>query len=209
MCAAVVLLCVASAAAAQRVTDELWPELDLYWRPAEHQRTFLQLSSSTDQEGTKHEGTVGLYQDYLFLPGGYLRGGYQFTFSVRDASYRESRIVGEATLGRDLGPRLRLINRTRVEPRWINGEYSYRVRDRVQLQRDAANVQRSLFIPYGTFEVYYDSRFEKISRLAGRVGNLFRFSERTSLDVYLARQDNSRSSLKSINALGTTFAVTF
>ena len=67
----------------------------MYWRPAVHQRTFLELSSSTEREGTKRESTVGLYQDYLSLPKGYLRAGYRFTFSTRDASYRESRIVGE------------------------------------------------------------------------------------------------------------------
>jgi hypothetical protein len=87
----------ASAAVAQQATNELWPELDVYWTPAKHQRTVLELSGSSEREAAKKEATVGLYQDYLQLPRGYLRAGYRFTFSTRDASYRESRIVGEAT----------------------------------------------------------------------------------------------------------------
>ena len=37
-------------------------------QPAEHQRTMLELSSSVEQEGSKRQDAVGLYQDYLFLP---------------------------------------------------------------------------------------------------------------------------------------------
>jgi hypothetical protein len=91
----------------------------------------------------------------------------------------------------------------------VNGDFSYRVRDRVQLQRDGAPAIRSLFIPYGTFEAYWDSRFGRVSRLAGRLGNLMRFDRHTSLDLYLARQDNSRSTLGAINALGVTLSLTY
>src|SRR5436305_745255 len=108
------------AAGAQHPTTEAWPEVDVYWTPAEHQRTFLELSKSTEREGSKNESTIGVYQDYLRLPLGYVRGGYRFTFSTRDASYRESRGVAEAAV-RVFGTRaLRLVNRTRTELRWVN-----------------------------------------------------------------------------------------
>ena len=120
---AVLLLCARNLAAQSSSTmTELWPELDVYWRQAEHQRSFLELSASAEHEGTKREGTIGLYQDYLRLPAGYFRGGYRFTFSTRDASYRESRLVGEATLSAYEAGTTRLLNRTRAELRWVNGE---------------------------------------------------------------------------------------
>ena len=199
-----VALLMAVAASASAQSTELWPELDVYWRPAEHQRTFLELSSSTERDGPKREATVGLYQDYLRLPTGYLRGGYRFTFSTRDASYRESRIVGEGVLTCYSSDDARLVNRTRGELRWVNGAYSYRIRDRLHLQRVAPKGSRLGLAPYGTFEVYYDSREARISRIAGRIGSEARLGGPVSIDVYVARQNNLHSTPRYVNALGIT-----
>ncbi len=198
----VLLMVVGARASAQ--STEIWPELDVYWQPAQHQRTFLELSSSTEREGPKREATVGLYQDYLSLPKGYLRAGYRFTFSTRDASYRESRIVGEGVLTTYSSDMVRLLNRTRVELRWVNGEYSYRVRDRLHFQRLAAKGSRFALAPYATFEVYYDSREASISRVAGRIGSEARLGGPVSIDVYIARQNNLHSTPRYVNALGVT-----
>ena len=191
-------------AGAQGGTTETWPEVDVSWRPAEHQRTFLELSASSEREGPKREATAGLYQDYLHLPFGYLRGGYRFTFSTRDASYRESRLVGEGVAATELDWRLRLLNRGRLEWRWVNGVSSYRIRERVQIQRVSAARSGPGWTPYGTFEAYYDSRYRTIARLAGRVGTEARLGRHLSTDVYIARQDNSRGAPDAVNALGVT-----
>ena len=188
--AAAALVAVGASARAQ--TSEWWPELDVYWQPAEHQRTFLELSASAEQEGSKRQDTAGLYQDYLFLPNGYVRGGYRYTFSTHDASYRESRLVGEWVERVFSRGKARLVNRARFEMRWVNGDPSYRIRERLHLQRVPPNPRGLALAPYGTFEVYYDSRFGAISRLAGRVGTEARLVGPASVDVYVARQDNLR-----------------
>jgi uncharacterized protein DUF2490 len=203
------LLTISSPASAQKPTQEFWPELDVYWQPAEHQRTFLELSKSAEREGTKDEGTIGLYQDYLHLPLGYLRGGYRFTFSSQDASYRESRIVGEGVITAYSHGLARLLNRTRLELRWVNNVYSYRVRDRLHLQRVSPSQKGLALAPYVTFEAYYDSRYNSIARLAGRVGSEARLARRVSIDVYVARQNNSRDVPRYVNALGVTTKVTY
>jgi hypothetical protein len=205
--AAAALIAVVRSAGAQ--TSELWPELDVYWQPAEHQRTFLELSASAEQEGSKRQATAGLYQDYLFLPSGYVRGGYRFTFSTHDASYRESRLVGEwveRVLSHGMA---RLVNRARFEMRWVNGEPSYRIRERLHLQRVPPKPRGLALAPYGTVEVYYDSRFGAISRLAGRVGTEARLVGPASVDVYVARQDNLRESPSYVNALGMTIKLVY
>lgn len=196
-------------AGAQSATTESWPEIDVYWRPAEHQRTFLELSASSEREGAKREASVGLYQDRLHLPFGYLRAGYRFTFSTRDASYRESRVVGEGVASFALAWRLRLLNRGRIEWRWVNGEPSYRFRERVQVQRVSRATAGPAWTPYGTFEAYYDSRYRTVARLAGRVGMEARLSRRAATDVYVARQDNSRGSPDAVNALGVTLKLEY
>jgi len=205
--AAAALIAVVRSAGAQ--TSELWPELDVYWQPAEHQRTFLELSASAEQEGSKRQATAGLYQDYLFLPSGYVRGGYRFTFSTHDASYRESRLVGEwveRVLSHGMA---RLVNRARFEMRWVNGEPSYRIRERLHLQRVPPKPRGLALAPYGTVEVYYDSRFGAISRLAGRVGTEARLVGPASVDVFVARQDNLRESPSYVNALGMTIKLVY
>jgi hypothetical protein len=196
--------CVARAASAQQATNELWPELDVYWTPAQHQRTLLELSSSSEREGPKKQSTIGLYQDYLQLPRGYLRVGYRFTFSNRDASYRESRIVTEATQRVAGDSTWRLVERSRVEFRWVNSEYDWRLRERLHLQRFFASPLRFDPRPYGTFEAYYYSQYKTIARLAGRVGVEFRVWKASDIDLYLARQENSRGEPPRVNALGIT-----
>jgi len=205
--AAAALIAVVRSAGAQ--TSELWPELDVYWQPAEHQRTFLELSASAEQEGSKRQATAGLYQDYLFLPNGYVRGGYRFTFSTHDASYRESRLVGEwveRVLSHGMA---RLVNRARFEMRWVNGEPSYRIRERLHFQRVPPKPRGLALAPYGTVEVYYDSRLGAISRLAGRAGTEARLVGPASVDVYVARQDNLRESPSYVNALGMTIKLVY
>jgi hypothetical protein len=196
--------CVITDARAQQATNELWPELDVYWTPAKHQRTLLELSGSSEREAAKKEATIGLYQDYLQLPSGYLRLGYRFTFSTRDASYRESRIVGEVTQRVAGDSSWRLVERSRVEFRWVNGDYNWRLRERVHLQRFFASPVRFDPRPYGTFEAYYYSQYNSIARLAGRVGVEVRLWPASDVDVYLARQENSRGEPPRVNALGLT-----
>jgi len=196
--------CIAEPARAQSPVNELWPELDVYWTPAKHQRTMLELSGSSEREAAKKEATVGLYQDYLQLPKGYLRAGYRFTLSTRDASYRESRLVGEVAQRVAGDSTWRLVGRSRVELRWVNGEYNWRLRERVHLQRFFASPIRFDPRPYGTFEAYYYSQYNSIARLAGRVGVEVRLWPSSDVDVYLARQENSRGEPARVNALGVT-----
>ena len=206
---AVLPLLLPGTAMAQRGATETWPALHVYWQPAERQRSFLDLSLSAEREGTKREGTVGFFQDYLRLPRAFARVGYSATFSLRDASYRESRFVGEVNLGYALSRTLRLVNRVRSELRWVNGAYSYRLRERVHVQRTtrADHVPRSR--PYATLEAYYDSRYDTIARVGGRVGTELRLRGSDFFDVYLARQNNSRGLPPYVNALGLTLRLTY
>jgi len=198
------VVCVAGEAGAQSVTNELWPELDVYWTPAKHQRTMLELSGTNEQESAKKQATIGLYQDYLQLPSGYLRAGFRFTRSTNDASYQEARLVTELTRRVAGDSTWRLVQRSRVELRWVNSEYNWRLRERLHLQRFFATPRRLDPRPYGTFEAYYYSQYNTIARLAGRAGVEVRLWPASDVDLYLARQENSRGEPARVNALGIT-----
>jgi len=112
-------------------------------------------------------------------------------------------------IARPIWFRWRALNRTRLEWRWINGEPSYRVRDRVQLQLASRKTRGVEWLPYGTFEAYYDSRYSTISRLGARVGTDARLSRRLGADLYLARQENSRGSPPAVNAIGLVLKLNY
>ena len=199
----------AASARAQNPVTELWPELDVAWQPARHQRTFLELSDKTEREGPTHQASIGLYQDYTSLPRFYVRVGYRETFSVRDASYRESRIVTEGTITAYSAPLVRVLNRTRAEFRFINRVYSYRVRDRVQVQRLSRAAKGLRPSPYLSLEPFYDSRYTTIARMEYRLGTEIRIAKPATLDLYYGRQNNTRGTPTNINALGITAKLGF
>jgi len=93
--------------------------------------------------------------------------------------------------------------------RWVNGEPSYRIRERLHFQRVPPKPRGLALAPYGTVEVYYDSRLGAISRLAGRAGTEARLVGPASVDVYVARQDNLRESPSYVNALGMTIKLVY
>lgn len=103
----------------------------------------------------------------------------------------------------------RLVDRARVELRWVNAQYSYRVRERLHFQRVPPKPKGLALAPYGTFEAYYDSRFRSIARLAGRVGSEAQLARRVSIDVYVARQNNSRDTPRYVDALGVTMKLSY
>ena len=207
--AAVLVVLVAAAGHAQKPTTEFWPELDVYWTPAVHQRTFLELSSSSEREGPKREDSIGLYQDYLMLPVGYWRGGFRYTVSAHDNSYREYRFVGEGTFRTWSRGLVRFVNRTRLEIRDVNDAWSYRIRERAHLQRIPVNDKGLGLAPYVTFEAYYYSQYNTIARLGGRVGSEARVWGPVGVDVYFARQDNTRTLPRYVNAIGLTTKLTY
>jgi hypothetical protein len=198
-----------SGAAAQASTREFWPELDVSYRPAKHQRTFLELASKSERDGPLHQGTVGLFQDYLWSSAAYLRGGYRFTFNTRGARYRESRLVGELVLPVASSKTLSLSNRLRGEARNIDRDWSYRIRDRLHLEHPSSASSGLRPTPYVTFEAYYDSRYNTIVRLAGRLGLETHLGGPAVLDVYYARQDDSRGSTRVVNAFGITLMLSY
>lgn len=192
-----------------QTTNEWWPELNLFWRPAEHQRTFLQLSNDAEHEGPGPEATAGLFQDYLHLPGWFVRGGYRYTFSTRDNSYRESRILIEGTSAPYLTSQASLELRARVELRLVNGDDSYRIRERQRFQHLVAHALHAAWLPYASYEAYFDSKHRTVDRADGRLGLEVRPRGPASIEAYYARQDNTRSKPRHINALGVTAVITF
>lgn len=200
-------LCVAALGLASVVaraqTTQYRPELDFYYKSSDHARTFLQIAGQAESGSLPHDPLVGLFEDFLFVPDGYIRGGYRYNFR----SY-ESRPLVETTFRVFRAGPVRMLNRNRAEWRWVDGKYSYRLRDRVALERVPPSTGLGP-APYAMFEAYFDSKPRTIDRLAPRVGITLRIMGPASMDLYYLRQDNLRSKPVYTNIGGLIFQFSY
>jgi len=201
---------------------QIWPEVDFYVPLNEKFRLFF-LATSTKAEETRDnlEGQVGAHIDYHLNRKVSLRTGYRYGFSMGGSDpFKEHRIIFEQTLRQPLPLQVLFSDRNREDLRWVNGEFSARYRNRVMLEREFKVLNRQV-TPYGSAEVYYDSRFQTWNRNRLTVGtqialkrgvpliSLIHPKKQLVLDVYLVRQNDSRSQPSRVKALGVAFSVYF
>jgi hypothetical protein len=142
-----------------------------------------------------------------------LRTGYRYGTSLNGADpFKEHRIVGEETFRRLIPGKLLLSDRNRQDFRIIDGDYSFRYRNRLTLEREFVIGERG-FTPYTSGELYFDSRYNIWNRnryafgiqipmkRKGPLGDFFH-KEQVVLNLYYLRQNDSRSSIQHVNAIG-------
>ena len=203
-------------------TKQIWPEVDVYVSLNEKFRLFF-LATTTKAEETKDnlEAQVGAHIDYQLHRKVTLRTGYRYGFSLGGSDpFKEHRIVFEQTVRQPLPLDLILTDRNREDLRWVNKEFSARYRNRITLEREFKVLNRSI-IPYGSAEVFYDSRFNTWNRNRLAVGAQFPLKRGTPLvslihpqkqvvlDVYVSRQNDSRSEPSRVRALGVALSIYF
>ena len=197
---------------------QIWPEVDVYVSLNEKFRLYF-LATTTKAEETRDntEAQVGAHIDYHLNKRVSLRVGYRYGFSLGGSDpFKEHRPIFEQTLRQPLPLDLLLSDRNREELRWVNGEFSARYRNRVTLEREFKVLNRAV-TPYGSAEVYYDSRFNTWNRNRFAVGTQIAFKhgaplislihpkKQFVLDVYVMRQNDSRSQPSRVKALGVAF----
>ena len=203
-------------------SKQFWPEVDVHVPLNEKVRLFF-LATTTKAEETRDntEGQVGAHVDYQLSKKISLRTGYRYGFSMGGSDpFKEHRIIFEQTLKQPLPLQMLVSDRNREDLRWVNGEYSARYRNRLTLEREFKVLGRGV-TPYGSAEVYYDSRFETWNRNRLVVGvqlalkhgapliSLVHPKKQFVLDVYVTRQNDSRSQPARVRALGMAFSIYF
>jgi hypothetical protein len=225
VCLVALVAAFSSGAEAQQESEtvkQFWPEVDWYVPLNEKFRLFF-LATTTKAEETKDntEGQVGAHIDYHVNRKVNLRTGYRYGFSLGGSDpFKEHRIIFEQTLRQPLPLEVLLSDRNREDLRWVNGEFSARYRNRVTLEREFKVLNRAV-TPYGSAEVFYDSRFNTWNRNRLALGAQIAFKrgaplislihpkKQFVLDVYLTRQNDSRSQPSHVKALGAAFNIYF
>ena len=212
-----------SSARAQQDSEsskQFWPEVDVYVSLNEKFRLFFLATKTKDEETRDNtEGWFGAHLDYRLNKKVSLRTGYRYGFSLGGSDpFKEHRIIIEQTLRQPLPLEILLTDRNREDLRWVNGDFSARYRNRVTLEREFKVLNRGV-TPYSSIEVFYDSRFDTWNRNRLAVGvqlslkrgvpliSLIHPKKQFVLDIYVTRQNDSRSQPSHVRALGMAFNI--
>jgi len=163
------------AKAQQSVTrNEFWPEVDIYINVKPKVRIFLlgTMSKSVEdgeiRNAQSFEAQIGAHIDYIPNDHLILRVGYRYGTSVGEASspYKEHRILTEQTLRKLLPGALLLSDRNREDFRFVSGDFSFRYRNRVSIEREVDLFKGRTITPYVSAEIFYDTRSNASTPLA-------------------------------------------
>jgi hypothetical protein len=220
LASSVLIFCVGTSAQ----TFQFWPEVDTYVKVNDKVRFYF-VASQTRENGTGTDGEIGPNIDFFLNPLFRLkritvfqldqsksrplmfRLGYRYLPSTTDAS--EHRIVMEATPRYPLIRGALVTDRNRADLRFIEGKFSWRYRNRLTVERTFTS-GRVHFTPYARAEAYYDSNYNKFSRVAVDVGTIFPVGEHVELEGYYEHQnDTGKSPNRQVNALGAVLTLYF
>ncbi len=205
--------------------DEFWPEVDAYANLDGRSRLFFLATVSRNRDVDFSEGMVGAHVDFFLKPLArswlrhtpdvqkrrYLtfRAGYRYAWDMNDPEeYEEHRILFEATGRFPSFGRSALINRSRLDLRNVNGEWSWRYRNRSRLEREIVFGPRTA-AAYIMAEFFYDRRYDAWTRQRYFGGVEWPLGGQTILDTYYCRQNDSRSSVAHVNAFGLALNLFF
>jgi hypothetical protein len=214
----VLLLCVAggvgpSSARADEGPSEFWPEVQLHFRL--NPRTQILFNSAPNrslESGEKTSAEYGLYLDYKPVYHRAYRIGYMYSLSPAPASggsdIVEHRMVLDYSYGWPIGRTGMLWDRTRIDLRDRDGEFSQRIRNRVRYLQ-TLRIERKPVTAFVDAELFYDTRFDAISRYKFQIGANIPISPTVELTPYLGRQIDTKPATKSINGLGLVLGLHF
>lgn len=205
---------------------EFWPEVDVYITVKPKVRLYLigTISKSVEdgelRNAQGYEGQIGVHVDYIPNQHLILRTGYRYGTSVGNNTdtFKEHRLLTEQTLRHLLPGDVLLSDRNREDFRFVNGDFSFRYRNRVTLEREVPLFKGRNITPYISGEIFYDTRYDTWNRnrfavgvqqslLRGPLRKMLLPKRQITLDLYYMRQNDSRSEIKHVNALGA--ALTF
>lgn len=205
--------------------NEFWPEINVYITLKPKLRLFLLGTVSKAVEDGEifnaqaFEAQFGAHLDYFPNKHIILRTGYRYGRSLEDDSYREHRLLTEQTFRKMLPGDLLLSDRNREDFRFLKGDFSFRYRNRVTIEREF-QLKRRTITPYVSGELFYDTRYGiwnrnrlnagvQTSLRKGPILKLLLPKRQIVLDLYYTRQNDSRSSPSHVNALGAALAFYF
>lgn len=221
----VILACLATIASTQSGGTEAWSEADVYWHFNPRVRLVFLASASDRRDVTYSDVETGVNLDFFvprFRPILFrrlvetddarmqrivLRIGYHVSRSINhEPPTIEHRPLVEATLRWAFPYAILLSDRNRAEFRIISGDYSWRYRNELKLERDF-KIRRYAFTGYISAEGFFDSRTDSISRHRYTLGSVLPAGRRFDLEPYFTHQIDLGDQPRHATAIGFTLNV--
>ena len=213
-----VLLVLALGSSSEAQVDQLLPEIDAYYKISSPLRIWFQ-AKETNEAGDPVTAEIGPSLDF------YVKSPLKFAdvttfdlddsksrFLVLDVGYRYLPTPGSPPTNRfeplfTLNypvPRIRFLlsDRNRADLDWKAGTFTWRYRNRVQLERTLKWGSYHLS-PYASAEFYYESQYQKWSTTALYAGCLIPIGRHFEFNPYYEHQNNTgKSPNQQYNQLG-------
>jgi hypothetical protein len=208
-----VAILMTGAAARASVTNEVWPELDLWFHITQPLRLLFTASGVRDADsGDKSQGAAGAYIDYRPNESISLRAGYRYLEGLKlSTGARENvehRQVYDFNYYWHLGDAAQIADRIRVDVRDQEGKTTYRYRNRLLFNHEC-EVRRVKLVPYASAEVFYATQYDKVNRLQFRLGTALPTGPNIVWDFYLVRQRDTYPTTKFVDAFGVTLNIKY
>lgn len=220
----IILLVMASSLCAAAQTFQFLPEVGLNVKINDKMRFYF-VASQTRENGAGSSGEIGPNIDFFLNPLVRLkritvfqldqsksrpltfRFGYRYMPAIDGPT--EHRVIMEATPRYPLIRGVLLTNRNRCDLRFIDGKFSWRYRNRLAAER-TFTLKSVRFAPYARVEAFYDSNYEKFSRVSFDVGSTFPIGRHTELEGYYQHQnDTGKSPNRQLDGLGLVLNLYF
>ena len=213
-----ILLVVVAGFRVSAQTDQLLPEIDVLHKLNPDVRIFFQ-AKETREASTPTTAELGPSIEFYLKPLVKLK---EITLIDLDDSkprplvfsigYRYLPTPGEEPTNR-LEPvvtfhfplprvKVLLTDRNRGDLDWKNGSFTWRYRNRLQLERNL-KISSYHLSPYASVEAFYESQYDKWSDTAIYAGCVFPFGKHVSFDPYYEHQNNSgKKPIQQLDQLG-------
>ena len=188
---------------------DAWPEFDVWFRLNDQDRIYTMISLATDSANSYYETAVGIAWDRRLNEDWSVRASYRYVFTQAEpVNSDESRFILDAKYYLPLGDKFLLTNRNRVDLRFLNdADFSFRLRDRLQIERPFNVLWDNTLVLWSSFEVWYDNRYSVVlNRNRLLAGFTFFFTEWISTDIFYAWQ-NEKNPPDNKDALGVFLGV--
>lgn len=213
---ALLLACFSSCAFAQRRDDprldsQFWPDTTVTIKLDKNLNLILFGTirlGRNDTAQVSRQGGFGFSHTF----NKHLSGGTQYRFvhnePTPDKPSNEHRLFAELTPRTPLKFGFQISDRNRIEWRKINGQVSWRYRNRLQFERPFSIKDRKI-TPYVAGEPMYDSRYDTWSRTQAYFGARVPIVKHFTLDGFYARQWDARAKPGFLHVIGTFIRLDF
>lgn len=219
----VFLLMLVTNIAAAQATDEIWPELDLFYRVNDKFRVYLLASATQLKESSSYtDGRTGIHVDYLAFPflrtadssrrrrGDYLwfRLGYNYASStpnVEEDVFKDHIIVTEVNARFYLPGKFVLTGKNRFDWKIPNSsDLEVRYRPRITVEH-GLKTQYMTLTPYFYVEYFLNFGHNNVDRLRICGGAEFRVTKIMNTEIYFLHQFPNGDVIPTLDALGLAF----